>query len=71
MHTSAVDVVDGSSNRHGSAMDIRFAFFQVGVADNNVLNERVFDFRVRLGTRHAIKIEGHVFNRRIALSYSY
>jgi hypothetical protein len=49
---------------------ILFAFFEIGVSDNNGFDRGIFNFRVGLCNCHAVNIERHVFNRRITFSQS-
>jgi hypothetical protein len=43
-------------------MRILFAFFEIGIANNNGFDDRTFHLCVGLCNRHAINIERHVFN---------
>jgi hypothetical protein len=47
-----------------------FSFFEIGVADDNGFDWRVFDFGVRLCNGHAVNLEDILY-RRIAFSQSY
>ncbi len=48
-----------------------FSFFQKSVTDHDCLDWCVLDLGIRLRDCHALDVECHVSNRRIALSQSH